>query len=129
MKIRLFTVTLASLLLTGTASTLAIAQTAADPIESYCATLSEDDHHASDGYELRDAAAIIRQDRANYHQFGVRDPGDENDSTFSSKANRARLEQMLKRGSMDRSVRNAIVNGTPDVCIDVYRNYINVTLM
>ena len=41
----------------------------------------------------------------------------------------ARLEQMLKNGSMDRSTRNAIVNGTPDVCIDVYDDYIDVTLL
>ena len=36
------------------------ARTAGDPIESYCATLSESDHFASDGYPLKDAAAIIR---------------------------------------------------------------------
>ncbi|MBW8301315.1 MAG: hypothetical protein K0M60_17095 [Hydrogenophaga sp.] len=107
----------------------ASAQTAGDPIESYCATLGESDHFASDGYPLKDAAAIIRQDRANFHAFGIRDESDENDSTFSSKSNRARLEQMLKNGSMDRSTRNAIVNGTPDVCIDVYDDYIDVTLL
>ena len=107
----------------------ATGQTAADPIESYCATLGPEDHFASDGYPLRDAAAIIRQDRANYHLFGKRDPGDENDSTFASKANRAKLEAMLKRGAIDRSARRAIVNGTPDVCIDIYRTHIDVFVL
>lgn len=110
-------------------ATGATAQTAGDPIDSYCATMGERDHFASDGYPLKDAAAIIRQDRANYHLFHKRDQSDENDSTFASKANRARLERMLKNGSMDRATRAAIINGTPDVCIDVYPDYINVTLL
>ncbi|BDA86908.1 hypothetical protein Sa4125_44500 [Aureimonas sp. SA4125] len=107
-------------------STGAIAQTSMDPIESYCATMGEEDHFASDGYRLQDAAAIIRQDRANFHAFGKQDPSDEDDSTFGSKANRARLEAMLKRGSLSRADARAILNGTPDVCVDVYEDYINV---
>ena len=100
-----------------------------DPVESYCATLGEDDHFASDGYPLDNAAAIIRQDRANFHQFGIRDPSDENDSIFRLKANRARLEQMLRNGDISRSVERAIVRGTPDICVDVYDDFINVTLL
>ena len=100
-----------------------------DPVDSYCATLGEDDHFASDGYPLDNAAAIIRQDRANFHQFGVRDPSDENDSIFDRKANRARLEQMLRNGDISRSSERAIVRGTPDICVDVYDDFINVTLL
>ncbi|GGD02336.1 hypothetical protein [Aureimonas glaciei] len=107
---------------------VAAAQTAMDPIESYCATMGDEDHFASDGYQLKSAAAIIRQDRANFHAFGKRDPSDEDDSTFASKANRARLEVMLKRGSIDRADARRIVNGTPDVCIDVYEDYIDVVV-
>lgn len=108
-------------------STAALAQ--ADPIESYCATLGEDDHYASDGYRLDNAAAIIRQDRANFHKFGIRDPSDENDSIFGSVANRARLEAMLRNGTIDRAAERAIVRGTPDICVDIYRDYINVFLL
>jgi hypothetical protein len=100
-----------------------------DPVESYCATLGEADHFASDGYPLDNAAAIIRQDRANFHQFGVRDASDENDSIFGRKANRARLEQMLRNGDISRSAERAIVRGTPDICVDVYDDFINVTLL
>ena len=97
-----------------------------DPVESYCATLSARDHKASDGYPLDNAAAIIRQDRANYHRFNKRDRGDENDSLFSSADNRALLEQMLRGGNISRADERAIVRGTPDVCIDIYDDYIDV---
>ena len=108
-------------------STAALAQS--DPVESYCATLGEDDHFASDGYRLDNAAAIIRQDRANYHKFGIQDPSDENDSIFGSVANRARLEAMLRNGTIDRATERAIVRGTPDICVDIYEDYINVFLL
>ena len=42
-------------------------------IESYTALLSEADHFNSSGQRLTSAAAIIRQDRANYYRYGVRD--------------------------------------------------------
>ena len=51
-------------------------------VESYQALLSERDHFNSDGQRLTTAAAIIRQDRANFHRFGLRDAGDENDDFF-----------------------------------------------
>ena len=43
-------------------------------VESYVAFLSEADHFNSNGQRLTSAAAIIRQDRANFHRFG-RGPG------------------------------------------------------
>src|SRR3984957_18842556 len=43
-------------------------------IGSYVALLSEADHFNSNGQRLTSAAAIIRQDRANYHRYGIRDP-------------------------------------------------------
>src|ERR1700748_1595566 len=42
-------------------------------IESYTALLSEADHFNSGGQRLPSATAIIRQDRANYYRYGVRD--------------------------------------------------------
>ena len=41
--------------------------------ESYKALLSERDHFNSEGQRLTSAAAIIRQDRANVHRFGIKD--------------------------------------------------------
>ncbi len=96
------------------------------PLETYTARLSEQDHFNSNGQRLRTSAAIIRQDRANYHEFGRRDPEDEGDRFFASKANRARLEALIAQGHTTRSANNAVVNGTPLVTVEVYENYVNV---
>jgi hypothetical protein len=53
-------------------------------IESYTAFLSEADHFNSNGQRLTSAAAIIRQDRANYYRFDRGDPEDESDRFFRS---------------------------------------------
>lgn len=94
--------------------------TAQELIATYTARLSSQDHFNSSGARLRNAAAIIRQDRANFHRFGVRDPQDQWDGFFASKANRARLERMLNRGSSTRKVRSRIVNGTPVIRVEIY---------
>ena len=52
---------------------------AQEMVESYVAFLSEADHFNSNGERLRSAAAIIRQDRANFHRFGRRDPDDQDE--------------------------------------------------
>lgn len=91
----------------------------ADVIESYVARLSEDDHYNSNGQRLTSAAAIIRQDRANYHRFGNRDGEDEGDAFFNSQENRALMERLLERGRMPASLRNQIVNGTPLIRVEV----------
>ncbi len=95
-------------------------------LDSYQARLSSADHFNSDGVRLQSAAAIIRQDRANFYRFGVRDPEDEDDSFFSSVQNRARLEAMLNAGSSTASARQSIVNGTPLIRVEIYRDFINV---
>ena len=96
-------------------------------VTSYCATLSYDDHFASDGYPLDTAAQVIRQDRANVHEFGVSDPGDEYESVFGNKDYRAWLEGMLN-GTMDSYTANEVLYGYPDVCVEVYEHYVQVHL-
>ena len=64
-------------------------------LESYVAELSERDHFNSAGQRLTTAAAIIRQDRANFHRFGLRDPGDEDDKFFADEGNRGALKGCL----------------------------------
>jgi S1-C subfamily serine protease len=91
-------------------------------IESYQAFLSERDHFNSNGQRLTTAAAIIRQDRANFHRFGLKDPGDENDHYFSNARNRQTLERLLERGNADSSTVSTIVNGTPLVRVEVYHD-------
>jgi hypothetical protein len=105
------------------------AQNLGQPIESYTARLSARDHFNSNGLRLRTAAAIIRQDRANFYVYGLRDDEDQPDSFFSNKANRARLEQMLENGRTTPEATYAIVNGTPLIRVDIYGNGITVTII
>ena len=102
-------------------------------LESYVALLSERDHFNSSGQRLTTAAAIIRQDRANFHRFGLRDPGDEDDTFFADEGNRAALERLLEHGRAEPGVISRIVNGTPLVRVEVWRGgagpFVVVTLI
>jgi hypothetical protein len=106
---------------------------AQQPIGSYVALLSEADHFSFAGQRLTSAAAIIRQDRANYHRYGIRDPEDGDDTFFRDADNRDALEQMLERGRADPDVIARIVNGTTKIRVDIYQSasgpFIQVTLL
>jgi hypothetical protein len=102
-------------------------------VESYTAFLSEADHFNSNGQRLTSAAAIIRQDRANFHRFGRGDAGDEGDRFFADVNNRAAMERMLERGRASPGAISAIVNRTPLIRVDIYRDvdghFIRVTVL
>jgi len=101
--------------------------------ETYRAQLSERDHFNSNGERLQSAAAIIRQDRANFHRFGIRDPGDQSDVFFTDVNNRAELEALIERGTSEPHAINRIVNGTPMVRVDIFSGprgpFVNVTVL
>jgi hypothetical protein len=102
----------------------------AEPLlESYTARLSSEDHVNSNGERLESAAAIIRQDRANYHKFNIRDSEDQFDSVFADKDNRDRLEAMLKKGFISNATKDSIVNDTPVIFVKIYKNHIEVSLL
>lgn len=97
---------------------------------SYMARISDNDHHASDGYPLDTAAQMVRQDRANWHKFGSGDAEDEPDSWFGSTSSRARFEKMLgKSGAMSSSTRQEIANGEPIVEVQVFANSVKVRIV
>jgi hypothetical protein len=103
-------------------------------LEQYVAVLSGQDHFNSNGDRLTDAAAIIRQDRANYHKYGKRDQGDSGDTYFASVRNRELLERMLNRGTISAGTIDAIVNGTPTILVRIFRSdfgqdYVNVSIV
>lgn len=111
----------------------AVPATAQQLMTSYTAYLSERDHFNSNGQRLTSAAAIIRQDRANYHRFGRGDAADDWDSVFGSMNARATMESLLNKGSSSSSAIAQIVNGTPYVTVEVWGyggtiDYINVTV-
>jgi hypothetical protein len=123
-----------SLLLLVLFTSVTIAPASAQQLqESYRAHLSERDHFNSNGERLRSAAAIIRQDRANFHRFGIRDPADQSDVFFTDVNNRAELEALIERGASEPGAINRIVNGTPMVRVDIFSGprgaYVNVTVL
>ncbi|NKB84430.1 hypothetical protein HED51_19680 [Ochrobactrum grignonense] len=67
------------LAVTGTATA------AEKPIDTYYARLSERDHYSSSGQRLSKVAGIIRQDRANVHQFGKVDAEDEKTNSSAAR--------------------------------------------
>lgn len=100
----------------------------AQHLDSYRARLSEKDHYNSSGTALNSAAAIIRQDRANFYVFGHMDPEDEADTFFNNKTNRARLEKMLTRGNLSDDDLNSIINSTPVIRVDIHQDHVEVTV-
>jgi hypothetical protein len=101
--------------------------------DSYVARLGATDHFNSNGLRLSDPAAIIRQDRANYHLYNRAESEDQADHFFASKENRAILEMMLANGRSTTEARAEIVNGTPlilvTICRDGQQEYVNATII
>ena len=95
-------------------------------MDEYCTRISENDKFASDGYQLSDAASILRQDRANFHKFAMADDEDQGDNSFASTQARARIPALLDNGDSDQGILNSIVNRTPFVCVEIYRDYMYV---
>jgi len=98
-------------------------------IGTYYAKLGVLDHFNSHGKRLTSAAAIIRQDRYNYHIKGIKDSVDTWDPFFDDKQNRSLLEKMLRKGSASSGALSAIVNGTPIIKVKVYDDHINVKVL
>jgi len=85
---------------------------------SYSTTITDNDRYNSRGQRLETASSIVRQDRANYHRFGLNDPGDGGENLFYSARNRAALERVVRRSRIDPQLRRRIVSGG-DFSIDV----------
>ena len=115
---------LASLAAALALATPALAQ--GQPIDSYCAQISDHDKYASDGFHLTDAGSILRQDRANWHRFGTPDADDYGDNTFDTVAARERIPSMFDNGNIERGLARQIVRGYPYICVDIYRNSLTV---
>jgi len=86
-------------------------------IDGYRAYISRDDLFNSSGVRLNQPWQVIRQDRANFHMYGIRDRGDQSDTFFAEPANRQALEVLLANGSMTSDAANMIIRG--DVWVDV----------
>ena len=89
-------------------------------VSSYQAWIGRDDLYNSSGSRLTKPWQIIRQDRANFHSYGIRDDGDEDDAFFVDQANRQALETMLARGSMSSSARRMLLRGNCWINVSIY---------
>ena len=105
----------------------------ANLLDSYIAYIGEDDLYNSDGARLGEPWQVIRQDRANFHRFGIRDRLDESDSFFADADNRAAMERMLANGTITGSARRAILGGGAVIQVDIYRgngrDWVEVTVL
>lgn len=101
-------------------------------IEEYNAYIGQDDLYNSSNERLEQPWQIIRQDRANYHKFGISQPGDDGDRFFASAKNRERAERMIRNGEISRQAANAIYEGDVTITVQIWRgsggDYINVTV-
>lgn len=89
-------------------------------LDEYTAYIGPRDLVASDGVRLTQAWQVIRQDRANFHRYRLRDRGDQSDTFFASVENRAIMERMVRDGQMSPSAARAIVRGGVWVTVRIY---------
>ena len=83
---------------------------------TYEARLGDADHCTSRGVKLESAAAILQQDRANYHRFKKIDPQDQPDEWFADEKIRSDLGAFAARAdSLTPAMQTEILNGTPTV--------------
>lgn len=103
-------------------------------IGSYVAYIGRDDLYNSKGARLNEPWQILRQDRANYHRFGISQSGDEWDPFFGSKNNRAIMERMIMNGTITSGARSGLLQGGATVFVRIYGtgsrgNYVKVTVV
>lgn len=109
----------------------------AEMLCSYVARISEQDKRNSAGDSLIDdqksllavAAAIIRQDRANYHEFDKADNEDKWDCVFADKQRRSQLEQQLSNSKASQKSVRQIVEGNPLIRVNIYPDYVDVSII
>ncbi len=93
---------------------------AQDVIGSYAAYIGEDDLYNSEGTRLTEPWQVLRQDRANYHRFGISQDGDEWDPFFEDAQNREAMETMIRRGYIDPDAEKMILSGGAMVYVNIY---------
>ncbi|HSI87148.1 MAG TPA: hypothetical protein VK970_25395, partial [Candidatus Methylacidiphilales bacterium] len=106
------------------AASIAPASAGDGSITSYRAYIGEKDLYASDGLRLKTPRDVLRQDRANYHKYGITQEGDTDDGYFTTPGRRERFENIPVRCS--ERVAAAIVEGGSTFGVTVYEDHIEV---
>ena len=95
----------------------------------YWARLGAEDHSNNSGNPIESAAGIVRQDRANYHAFKLRDKRDDRtDDTYDDKAKRKWLATALK-DSLDKETKQIIYKHQPLVEVVTWEDRVDVTII
>jgi hypothetical protein len=80
----------------------------------YRAYIGPEDMQSSKGQPLRTLGAVLQQDRANFHRFGIRHQQDDGDPVFANGALRASIPDLVTAGRGDRgSLGRMARNGQP----------------
>ncbi|NUB44385.1 hypothetical protein GEU84_008320 [Fertoebacter nigrum] len=116
---RMFSIGLAAL---GMGLALPAAVAAQDLIGGYVAYIGEDDLYNSSGARLSEPWQVLRQDRANFHRFGISQNGDEWDPFFGDANNRAAMEQMVIDGGVSSAARRLLLQGGATVYVNIWGN-------
>lgn len=90
---------------------LTVTTSHADVLSNYYADIGPQDYRNSRGAVLTTVGAILQQDRANVHRFGIRHEFDDVDEVFASSAARANLPTLYARGRQYQDVTNAVLRG------------------
>lgn len=103
------------------ALTFPFAAQAQQLIGSYYTTLGPNDLYNSSGTRLTDFGAILQQDRANVHRFGIFDQGDQSDPIFGSLNQRALIPNIWRFGPGGQSVPSSLAAGYPQyIYVEIY---------
>lgn len=90
-----------------------------DLIGSYYAYIGSDDLYNSRGARLTTPWQVLRQDRANFHRYGITQPGDEWDPFFGDMENRGIMERMVRNGSISAAAARDIMRGGAMVYVEI----------
>lgn len=90
-------------------------------IGTYYAMLGPNEFYNSSGVRLGDFGAILQQDRANVHRFGIYDELDQGDPVFTTYEQRSRIPSIWRRGSGAQGVIQQISNGgSAYIYVEIY---------
>jgi hypothetical protein len=121
-------------ILAGTLGLGAVPALAEELIGSYVAYIGTQDLYNSKGGRLTAPWQVIRQDRANFHRFGVSQPGDEWDPFFGDYDNRAAMEQMIMQGYISPQASRDIMAGGATIFVEIWGwgnrgTYVNIDVV
>ena len=103
------------------ALTVPVSAQAQQLIGSYYTTLGPNDLYNSSGTRLTDLGAILQQDRANVHRFGIYDANDQGDPYFGNRNLRSQIPSIWRFGSDAQSIPANLAAGYPQyIYVEIY---------